>query len=106
MAVLDSYAHYVVRWIHGPQACTRLLDASLTSGDMRSLTIYLPHVDKSCKPSSLPLGVKLYIVDISHCQKAQQVVDRHEVAWGAIFVLARGVTHGMWTFQDITEHRL
>ncbi|KAG1836494.1 hypothetical protein C8R48DRAFT_673958 [Suillus tomentosus] len=68
--------------------------------------IHLPQVEKSCKCSSLPFSVELDIVDISHCQKAQPVLDRHEVAWGAIFVLARGVTHGMWTFQDIMEHRL
>ncbi|KAG1843979.1 hypothetical protein C8R48DRAFT_678548 [Suillus tomentosus] len=85
--------------IHGPEACTRLLAASLASGYMRILT-------KSCKRNYLPLGVKLDIVDISHYQKAQPVLDRHEVAWRANFVLARGVTHGMWTFQDITEHRL
>jgi hypothetical protein len=37
---------------------------------------------------------------------AQVVLDRHELPWGTIFGLARGVTHGMWMFGDMTEHRL
>ncbi|KAG1818901.1 hypothetical protein EV424DRAFT_1619016 [Suillus variegatus] len=96
----------VVRWIHGPEACTRLIAASLTNGYMRSLTVNSPQVEKSRKSSSLEFGIELDIVDISHCQKAQPVLDRHEVAWGTIFELAQGVTRGMWTFQDMTEHRL
>ncbi|KAG2045920.1 hypothetical protein BDR06DRAFT_977863 [Suillus hirtellus] len=68
--------------------------------------VNLPQVKKSCKSRSLEFGVKLNIVDISHCQKAQPVLDRHEVAWGTIFEQARGITHGMWTFQAMTEHRL
>ncbi|KAG2116227.1 RNA dependent RNA polymerase-domain-containing protein [Suillus cothurnatus] len=57
----------------------------------------------SCAPV---LGVELDIRHIAHCEKTQIVLDRHELAWGTIFELARGVTRGMWTFQDMTEHRL
>ncbi|KAG1813878.1 RNA dependent RNA polymerase-domain-containing protein [Suillus subaureus] len=62
------------------------------------LQVNLPQVGK--------FGVELNIVHIAHCEKAQEVLDRHKLAWGTIFELARGVTRGMWTFQDMTEHRL
>lgn len=51
-------------------------------------------------------GVQLDIVRIAHCERAQTVLDRHQLAWGTIYELARGVTRGMWTFEDMTEHRL
>ncbi|KAG2737028.1 hypothetical protein P692DRAFT_20884083 [Suillus brevipes Sb2] len=38
--------------------------------------------------------------------KVQILLDRHELAWGTVFELARGVTRGMWKFQDMTEPRL
>ncbi|KAG1760381.1 RNA dependent RNA polymerase-domain-containing protein [Suillus occidentalis] len=37
---------------------------------------------------------------------AQIVLDQQQLAWGTIYELARGVTRGMWTFEDMTEHRL
>ncbi|KAG2358031.1 RNA dependent RNA polymerase-domain-containing protein [Suillus spraguei] len=51
-------------------------------------------------------GVALNIVHIAHCTKAQKLFDQYKLAWGTIFELARGITRGMWTFQDLTEHRL
>ena len=56
--------------------------------------------------SSPEFGVELNIKHIAHCEMAQVVLDRHELPWGTIFGLARGVTHGMWMFGDMTEHRL
>jgi hypothetical protein len=51
-------------------------------------------------------GVQLDIVRIAHCERAQIVLDQQQLAWGTIYELARGVTRGMWTFEDMTEHRL
>lgn len=51
-------------------------------------------------------GVQLDIVHIAHCERAQIVLDQQQLAWGTIYELARGVTRGMWTFEDMTEHRL
>ncbi|KAG1840300.1 RNA dependent RNA polymerase-domain-containing protein [Suillus subalutaceus] len=68
--------------------------------------VNLPQVGKGRKRRSPEFGVELDIVNIAHCEKAQMVLDRHKLAWGTIFELARGVTRGMWTFQDMTEHRL
>ncbi|KAG1886291.1 RNA dependent RNA polymerase-domain-containing protein [Suillus subluteus] len=68
--------------------------------------VNLPQVGKNQKPSSSKLSAELNIVHIAHCEKTQGVLDRHKLAWGTIFELARGVTRGMWTFQDMTEHRL
>ncbi|KAG2107049.1 RNA dependent RNA polymerase-domain-containing protein [Suillus discolor] len=61
---------------------------------------------KNRKRRSPEFGVELDVAHIAHCEEAQVVLDRHELAWGTIFELARGVTRGMWTFQDMTEHRL
>jgi RNA-dependent RNA polymerase len=68
--------------------------------------VNLPQVAKNRKHGPPELGVELDIRHIAHCEKTQIVLDRHELAWGTIFELARGVTRGMWTFQDMTEHRL
>ncbi|KAG1747654.1 RNA dependent RNA polymerase-domain-containing protein [Suillus lakei] len=68
--------------------------------------VNLPQVRNNRKHNSPEFGVELDIVHIAHCEKAQIVLDRHELAWGTIFELARGVTRGMWTFQDMTEDRL
>ncbi|KAG2075104.1 hypothetical protein BDR04DRAFT_1091949 [Suillus decipiens] len=51
-------------------------------------------------------GVQLNIVHIAHCERTQVVFDQQQLAWGTIYELARGVTRGMWTFEDMTEHRL
>ncbi|KAG2141030.1 RNA dependent RNA polymerase-domain-containing protein [Suillus clintonianus] len=69
-------------------------------------TVNLPQVGKNRKHCSPEFGVELNIKHIAHCEKAQVVLDRHELAWGTIFELARGVTRNMWTFEDMTEHRL
>ncbi|KAG2153597.1 RNA dependent RNA polymerase-domain-containing protein [Suillus bovinus] len=68
--------------------------------------VNLPQGGKSQKRRSPEFGVELDIVYIAHCEKAQIVLDRYKLAWGTIFELARGVTRGIWTFQDMTEHRL
>ncbi|KAG0706616.1 RNA dependent RNA polymerase-domain-containing protein [Suillus ampliporus] len=68
--------------------------------------VNLPRIGKSTKRSSPEFGVQLDIAHIAHCDKAQTVLDRHQLAWGTIYELARGVTRGMWTFEDMTEHRL
>ncbi|KAG1725119.1 hypothetical protein EDB19DRAFT_1915233 [Suillus lakei] len=44
--------------------------------------------------SSPEFGVELNIKHIAHCEMAQVVLDQHELPWGTIFGLARGVTHG------------
>jgi len=50
--------------------------------------------------------VQLDPVYIAHSEKIQVVLDRLQLAWGTIYELARGVTRGMWTFEDMTEQRL
>ncbi|KAG2133618.1 uncharacterized protein EDB93DRAFT_1254831 [Suillus bovinus] len=105
-AVLESQDLDVVRWIHGPEVCARLLLASPTSSYTQSLTVNLPQVGRSRERSVFELGVELDTRHIAHCKEAQIVLDRHKLAWGTIFELARGVTRGMWTFQDMKEHRL
>ncbi|KAG2369519.1 RNA dependent RNA polymerase-domain-containing protein [Suillus spraguei] len=51
-------------------------------------------------------GFQLNIVHIAHCERTQIVFNQQQLAWGTIYELARGVTRGMWTFEDMTEHRL
>ncbi|KAG0704371.1 RNA dependent RNA polymerase-domain-containing protein [Suillus ampliporus] len=51
-------------------------------------------------------GVQLDIVHIAHCERTQILLDQQQIAWGTVYELARGVTRGMWTFEDMTEHRL
>jgi RNA-dependent RNA polymerase len=66
--------------------------------------VNLPQVGR--KHRSPEFGVELDIVYIAHCENAQALFDKHELAWGTVFELARGVTRGMWKFQDMTEPRL
>jgi hypothetical protein len=68
--------------------------------------VNLPQVGKSKKRSAPEFGVQLNTAYIAHSEKAQIVLDQHKLAWGTIYELARGVTRGMWTFEDMTGHRL
>ncbi|KAG1749807.1 RNA dependent RNA polymerase-domain-containing protein [Suillus paluster] len=58
------------------------------------------------RPGLPQFGVQLDIVHIAHCERTQIVLDQQQLAWGTVYELARGVTRGIWTFGDMTEHRL
>ncbi|KAG1757774.1 RNA dependent RNA polymerase-domain-containing protein [Suillus lakei] len=66
----------------------------------------MPQVGTRTKHRPPQFGVQLTTVHIAHCERAQIVLDQQQLAWGTIYELARGVTRGMWTFEDMTEHRL
>ncbi|KAG1730698.1 RNA dependent RNA polymerase-domain-containing protein [Suillus paluster] len=68
--------------------------------------VNLPQAGKSTRRNSPEFGVQLDVAHIAHCEKAQAVLDRHQLAWGTVYELARGVTRGSWTFADMTENRL
>lgn len=65
-----------------------------------------PQIGIRTKHRPPEFGVQLNIVHIAHCKRAQIVLDQQHLAWGTIYELARGVTRGMWTFEDMTERRL
>ncbi|KAG2045047.1 RNA dependent RNA polymerase-domain-containing protein [Suillus americanus] len=65
-----------------------------------------PQVGARTKHRLPEFGVQLNIVHVAHCERAQIVLDQQQLAWGTIYELARGVTRGIWTFEDMTEHRL
>jgi hypothetical protein len=65
-----------------------------------------PQAGRSKKCSPPEFGVKLNIVHIAHSDKAQMALERHKLAWGTLYELARGVTRGLWTFEDMTDDRL
>ncbi|OAX39662.1 hypothetical protein K503DRAFT_716030 [Rhizopogon vinicolor AM-OR11-026] len=68
--------------------------------------VNLPKVGSSRKRTPPEFGVNLNIERIAHSAEAQIALDHHRLAWGTLYELARGVTRGMWTFADMTEHRL
>ncbi|KAG2154648.1 RNA dependent RNA polymerase-domain-containing protein [Suillus clintonianus] len=68
--------------------------------------VNVPQVVTRTKHRPPQFGVQLNVVHIAHCERAQIVLDQQQLAWGTIYELARGVTRGMWTFEDMTEHRL
>jgi len=43
---------------------------------------------------------------IAHCSRVQVLLDRKRLAWGTVFELARGVTHGAWCWDRVTEELL
>ncbi|KAG2122046.1 RNA dependent RNA polymerase-domain-containing protein [Suillus cothurnatus] len=65
-----------------------------------------PQVGTRTKHRPPEFGVQLNAVHIAHCKRTQIVLDQQQLAWGTIYELARGVTRGMWTFEDMTEYRL
>jgi hypothetical protein len=65
-----------------------------------------PQVGKRKTRSAPEFGVKLNMVKVAHSEKVQIILDQLQLAWGTVYELARGVTRGMWTFEDMTEHRL
>lgn len=69
-------------------------------------TMNAPQIGIRTKHRPPEFGVQLNIVHIAHCKRAQIVLDQQHLAWGTIYELARGVTRGMWTFEDMTEHCL
>ncbi|KAG2159654.1 RNA dependent RNA polymerase-domain-containing protein [Suillus bovinus] len=71
-----------------------------------ALQVNVPQVGTRTNHRLPEFGVQLNIVHIAHCKRAQITLDQQQLAWGTIYELARGVTRGMWTFEDMTEHRL
>lgn len=43
---------------------------------------------------------------ISHCHQAQNHIDRQKIAWGVQYEIARGVTRGLWSWEDVTPEKL
>ncbi|KAI0327690.1 hypothetical protein GY45DRAFT_1256557 [Cubamyces sp. BRFM 1775] len=52
--------------------------------------------------ANVPNGV--YIV--AHSREVQRVMDEKQIAWGVQYEIARGVSCGWWTWQDVTPERL
>lgn len=42
-------------------------------------------------------------VVIAHSTEAQRVMDSCRLSWGVQYELARGVTNGLWSWQDVIE---
>ena len=42
-------------------------------------------------------------VIIAHDESKQRLLDKHGIAKGVQFEIARGITHGWWTWEDITD---
>ncbi|KAF9011305.1 RNA dependent RNA polymerase-domain-containing protein [Cyathus striatus] len=38
---------------------------------------------------------------IAHCDETQKLLDEKQIAWGVQYELARGITHGRWTWKDV-----
>lgn len=49
-------------------------------------------------------GTDLDAVVISHCPTTQKMLDDKKVEWGTQFELARGVSFGAWTWEDVRSH--
>lgn len=57
-------------------------------------------VSEFCKKS---LGTKLDSHIIAHCPTTQTHFENLSIAWGTQYELARGVTHGTWTWEQVRE---
>ena len=57
-------------------------------------------VSEFCKK---PLGTKLDSYTIAHCPTTQTMFEDLNIAWGTQYELARGVTHGIWTWEQVRE---
>jgi hypothetical protein len=43
---------------------------------------------------------------VAHSKPVQKMFDEHHIAWGVQFEIAKGVTRGSWTWQDVTEQKV
>jgi len=57
-------------------------------------------VSEFCKK---PLGTELDSHIIAHCPTTQTMFEDLNIAWGTQYELARGVTHGTWTWEQVRE---
>ena len=46
------------------------------------------------------------LVIIAHDARVQALMDKLEIAWGTQFEIARGVSSGKWSWEDVTEDLL
>ncbi|KAF8971781.1 RNA dependent RNA polymerase-domain-containing protein [Flammula alnicola] len=56
--------------------------------------------------SNSPFGTDLERVIIAHCDKTQKMLDENEIEWGTQYELARGVSTGTWSWDDVRAHGL
>lgn len=48
-------------------------------------------------------GTNLKPVVIAHDKETQALLDRHQISWGTQYELARGVSLGTWTWEEVKE---
>lgn len=48
-------------------------------------------------------GIDLKPVIIAHDKETQVLLDRHQISWGTQYELARGVSLGTWTWEEVKE---
>ncbi|KAH9885398.1 RNA dependent RNA polymerase-domain-containing protein [Cubamyces lactineus] len=52
--------------------------------------------------ANIPDGVCI----VAHSREAQRLMDEKRIAWGVQYEIARGVSCGWWSWQDVTSERL
>jgi hypothetical protein len=56
--------------------------------------------------ASIELGVKLPVVHVAHNRRIQDLMERRELSWGVQLQIARGITQGIWTWEEISPEAL
>jgi len=70
----------------------------------------VPYAETSNVPESVrwfansQFGTDLEQLFIAHDDEAQKLMDLNGIEWGTQFELARGVSTGAWTWNDIHKH--
>lgn len=57
-------------------------------------------------PNVPELGVNLTPVHIAHNKNIQRLMDHRRISWGVQWAIARGITQGLWGWEDVTPEKL
>ena len=70
------------------------------------------HIEPSTMSPPAPLldvpqlATNLNCVTIAHSQRIQRLMDYRRLPWGVQFEIARGISQGLWTWDDVTPEKL
>ncbi|KAH7911585.1 RNA dependent RNA polymerase-domain-containing protein [Hygrophoropsis aurantiaca] len=71
-----------------------------------SATVPLSSSTRSSQSQQPDFGSALAPVIICHSTEIQSHIDAKKIAWGTVYELARGVSKGLWSWNDVTPARL
>ncbi|KAF9225222.1 hypothetical protein BS17DRAFT_794858 [Gyrodon lividus] len=89
---------------HSPSSMLSLMEVDFEIKARRNHALPTPRKASERRKNDFSSDLEPFY--IAHCERASNLFDACNLAWGTIYEIARGVTKGQWNWSSVTREKL